>query len=58
MLNLIITLVMKKACPKSAPIAATASHTTKTLKTEDGSFELSTPRDREGEFEAQQMKKN
>ncbi|WP_256384030.1 IS256 family transposase [Photobacterium toruni] len=31
---------------------------TKTLKTEDGQFELDTPRDREGSFEPQLVKKN
>lgn len=32
-------------------------YTSKTLKTEDGQFELSTPRDREGSFEPQLVKK-
>jgi len=33
-------------------------YTTKTLKTGDGQFELNTPRDREGSFEPQLVKKN
>lgn len=33
-------------------------HTTKTLKTEDGQFELVTPRDRNGTFEPELIKKN
>ncbi|WP_395374221.1 IS256 family transposase [Marinicella sp. W31] len=33
-------------------------YTSKTLKTEDGSFELETPRDRDGDFEPQLVKKN
>src|SRR5690606_23028391 len=33
-------------------------HTTKTLKTEDGEFQLNTPRDREGSFEPQLVKKH
>lgn len=32
-------------------------HTAKTVKTEDGQFELNTPRDREGSFEPQLVKK-
>ncbi|WP_417766377.1 transposase, partial [Spongiibacter tropicus] len=32
-------------------------YTSKTLKTEDGQFELNTPRDREGSFEPQLVKK-
>ncbi|WP_409522710.1 IS256 family transposase [Nitrincola sp. MINF-07-Sa-05] len=32
-------------------------HTSKTLKTEDGQFELNTPRDRDGSFEPQLVKK-
>jgi len=46
---------------KGTPKVGTNSrngHTTKTLKTEDGSFALSTPRDRDGEFEPQLVKKN
>jgi transposase-like protein len=33
-------------------------HSSKTLQTEDGEFELKTPRDRAGEFEPQLVKKN
>ncbi|CED61071.1 IS256 family transposase [Moritella viscosa] len=33
-------------------------HSSKTLKTEDGQFELDTPRDREGSFEPKLVKKN
>ena len=33
-------------------------YTTKTLQTEDGQFELETPRDRNGDFEPQLVKKN
>ena len=33
-------------------------HSSKTLKTEDGQFELDTPRDRDGSFEPQLVKKN
>jgi transposase-like protein len=33
-------------------------HTSKTLKTEDGQFELATPRDRNGTFEPELVKKN
>ena len=33
-------------------------YTSKTVKTEDGQFELDTPRDRNGEFEPQLIKKN
>ncbi|MFO7594260.1 MAG: transposase, partial [Pseudomonadota bacterium] len=33
-------------------------HTSKTLRTEDGQFELDTPRDREGSFEPQLVKKH
>lgn len=33
-------------------------HTRKTLKTEDGEFQLNTPRDREGSFEPQLVKKH
>jgi len=32
-------------------------HTAKTVKTEDGQFELNTPRDRDGSFEPQLLKK-
>jgi transposase-like protein len=33
-------------------------YTSKTIKTEDGQFELDTPRDRDGDFEPQLIKKN
>ena len=33
-------------------------YTSKTIKTEDGQFKLDTPRDRDGDFEPQLIKKN
>ena len=47
----------EKGTPKIASNTRNG-HTSKTLKTEDGSFELNTPRDRNGEFEPQLVKKN
>lgn len=43
---------------KSATANSRNGHTTKTLKTEDGEFQLNTPRDREGSFEPQLVKKH
>ncbi|WP_408900996.1 IS256 family transposase [Photobacterium piscicola] len=43
---------------KDASINYRNGSSTKTLKTEDGQFELDTPRDREGSFEPQLVKKN
>ncbi|WP_198300934.1 transposase [Cellvibrio sp. PSBB006] len=42
---------------KSTSTNSRNGHTTKTLKTEDGEFQLNTPRDREGSFEPQLVKK-
>lgn len=47
----------EKGTPKIASNTRNG-HTSKTLRTEDGSFELNTPRDRNGEFEPQLVKKN
>lgn len=43
---------------KSTSTNSRNGHTTKTLKTEDGEFQLNTPRDREGSFEPQLVKKH
>lgn len=43
---------------KSSTANSRNGYTTKTLKTEDGEFELKTPRDREGSFEPQLVKKH
>lgn len=43
---------------KSPTTNSRNGHTTKTLKTEDGEFQLNTPRDREGSFEPQLVKKH
>lgn len=43
---------------KSTTANSRNGHTTKTLKTEDGEFQLDTPRDRESSFEPQLVKKN
>jgi transposase-like protein len=43
---------------KSATANSRNGHTTKTLKTEDGEFQLNTPRDREGSFEPELVKKH
>lgn len=43
---------------KSSATNSRNGYTTKTLKTEDGEFELQTPRDREGSFEPQLIKKH
>ena len=43
---------------KSPTANSRNGHTTKTLKTEDGEFQLNTPRDREGSFEPQLVKKH
>src|SRR5690606_21053790 len=42
---------------KSTTANSRNGHTTKTLKTEDGEFQLDTPRDRESSFEPQLVKK-
>ena len=43
---------------KNASVNYRNGHSSKTLKTEDGQFELDTPRDRDGSFEPQLVKKN
>ncbi len=43
---------------KSTSANSRNGYTTKTLKTEDGEIELKTPRDREGSFEPQLVKKH
>lgn len=43
---------------KSTTSNSRNGHTTKTLKTEEGEFQLNTPRDREGTFEPQLVKKH
>ncbi|MGM8225712.1 IS256 family transposase [Cellvibrio sp. ARAG 10.3] len=43
---------------KSTSTNSRNDHTTKMLKTEDGEFQLNTPRDREGSFEPQLVKKH
>lgn len=43
---------------KSTSANSRNGHTTKTLKTEDGEFQLNTPRDRDGSFEPQLVKKH
>lgn len=43
---------------KNASVNYRNAHSSKTLKTEDGQFELDTPRDRDGSFEPQLVKKN
>lgn len=43
---------------KSTNTNSRNGHSTKTLRTEDGQFELDTPRDRDGEFEPKLVRKN
>lgn len=43
---------------KSSVTNSRNGYTSKTLKTEDGEIELKTPRDREGSFDPQLVKKN